>query len=122
MQDRETDGDEAARVEAAGGLAESAGRSWAAGDGSGHGKTSGQGGEGGSGARAGGGSHPWFEGGQLPLHRRVPKRGFTNIFRTEYAVLNVKDLARFESGTAVTPTLLAEAGLVQLRGRDQDPG
>lgn len=82
------------------------------GDGSGHGKTSGKG-EKGQRARAGGGSHPWFEGGQLPLHRRVPKRGFTNIFRTEYAVLNVKDLARFEAGTTVTPTVLVEAGLVR---------
>lgn len=82
------------------------------GTGSGHGKTSGKG-EKGQRARAGGGSHPWFEGGQLPLHRRVPKRGFTNIFRVEYAVLNVKDLARFEAGTTVTPALLVEAGLVR---------
>ncbi len=82
------------------------------GAGSGHGKTSTRG-EKGQKARAGGGSRPWFEGGQLPLHRRVPKRGFVNLFRAEYAVLNVKDLERFEAGTAVTPGLLAESGLVR---------
>jgi len=82
------------------------------GPGSGHGQTSGKG-EKGQRARSGGGSHPWFEGGQLPLHRRVPKRGFVNIFRKEYAVLNVKDLERFAPGTAVTPATLAEAGLVR---------
>ena len=81
------------------------------GPGSGHGKTSGRG-EKGQKARAGGSSHPWFEGGQLPLHRRVPKRGFVNIFRQEVAILNVGDLERFESGTAVSPTSLQEAGLV----------
>jgi large subunit ribosomal protein L15 len=83
------------------------------GTGSGHGKTSGKG-EKGQKARSGGGSHPWFEGGQLPLHRRVPKRGFVNIFRTEYAILNVKDLERFAPGAAVTPASLAEAGLVRV--------
>ncbi len=82
------------------------------GPGSGHGQTSGRG-EKGQKARSGGGSQPWFEGGQLPLHRRVPKRGFINIFRKEYAILNVKDLERFEAGTAVTPAALAEAGLVR---------
>lgn len=82
------------------------------GPGSGHGQTSGRG-EKGQKARSGGGSRPWFEGGQLPLHRRVPKRGFTNIFRKEYAILNVKDLERFEAGTAVTPARLHEAGLVR---------
>ncbi len=82
------------------------------GPGSGHGQTSGRG-EKGQKARSGGGSQPWFEGGQLPLHRRVPKRGFTNIFRKEYAILNVKDLERFEAGTTVTPATLAEAGLVR---------
>ncbi len=85
------------------------------GPGSGHGQTSGRG-EKGQKARSGGGSHPWFEGGQLPLHRRVPKRGFTNIFRTEYAILNVQDLERFDPGTAVTPATLAEAGLVRAVG------
>ena len=83
------------------------------GTGSGHGKTSGKG-EKGQKARAGGGTHPWFEGGQLPLHRRVPKRGFVNIFRQEYAILNVKDLERFAPGAAVTPASLAEAGLMRV--------
>ena len=82
------------------------------GPGSGHGKTSGRG-EKGQKSRSGGSSRPWFEGGQLPLHRRVPKRGFVNLFRTEYAVLNVKDLDRFDAGTAVTPALLAEVGLIR---------
>ncbi len=82
------------------------------GAGSGHGKTSGRG-EKGQGARAGGNSHPWFEGGQLPLHRRLPKRGFTNLFREEFEICNVRDLERFEAGTAVTPERLAEAGLVR---------
>jgi large subunit ribosomal protein L15 len=81
------------------------------GPGSGHGKTAGKG-EKGQKARAGGGSHPWFEGGQLPLHRRVPKRGFTNIFRKRYAIVNIADLNRFESGTAVTPGALQAAGLI----------
>jgi large subunit ribosomal protein L15 len=82
------------------------------GPGSGHGQTSGRGDKGQK-ARSGGSSRPWFEGGQLPLHRRVPKRGFTNVFRTEYAILNVKDLERFEAGTAVGPSMLWEAGLVR---------
>ena len=85
------------------------------GPGSGHGQTSGRG-EKGQKARAGGSSRPWFEGGQLPLHRRIPKRGFTNIFRKEYAILNVKDLERFEAGVSVTPATLAEAGLVRTAG------
>jgi len=82
------------------------------GPGSGHGQTSGRG-EKGQKARAGGGSRPWFEGGQLPLHRRVPKRGFTNVFRKDVAILNVRDLERFAAGTAVTPAILTEAGLVR---------
>lgn len=81
------------------------------GPGSGHGQTSGRGDKGQK-ARSGGGSRPWFEGGQLPLHRRVPKRGFTNVFRTEYACVNVKDLERFEAGTTVTVATLRNAGLV----------
>ena len=85
------------------------------GPGSGHGQTSGRG-EKGQKARSGGSSRPWFEGGQLPLHRRVPKRAFTNIFRKEYAILNVKDLERFEAGASVTPATLAEAGLVRTVG------
>src|SRR6478672_2826342 len=54
-----------------------------------------------------------FEGGQMPLHRRIPKRGFHNLFRTEYAVVNLDTLAeRFEAGTVVTPELLHERGLI----------
>jgi large subunit ribosomal protein L15 len=79
--------------------------------GSGLGKTGGRGGKGQtarSGVAIGG-----FEGGQMPLHRRVPKRGFHNIFRTEYAVVNLDTLAeRFDEGTVVTPDLLREAGLI----------
>lgn len=87
------------------------------GTGSGHGKTSGRG-QKGQGARSGGKKQPWFEGGQTPLVRRVPKRGFKNPFRTEYAVVNVADLARrFEDGAAVTPESLDERGLI--RGRDR---
>lgn len=82
------------------------------GPGSGHGKTAGRG-EKGQKARAGGGSAPWFEGGQLPLHRRVPKRGFTNIFRKEYAIVNVEALNRFDAGAAVTPAALLAAGLIR---------
>ena len=85
------------------------------GPGSGHGQTSGRG-EKGQKARSGGGSHPWFEGGQLPLHRRVPKRGFTNIFRKRYAIVNVRDLNRFEAGAAVTPAALQAAGLIHAVG------
>ena len=64
-------------------------------------------------SRSGGGVRPGFEGGQMPLYRRLPKRGFTNIFGTEYTTINVKDLNRFEAGTVVTPELLKEAGLVK---------
>lgn len=85
------------------------------GTGSGHGKTAGRGHKGQK-ARAGGASHPWFEGGQLPLHRRVPKRGFTNIFRKRYAIVKVGDLNRFEPGTAVTPAALQAAGLIRRVG------
>jgi large subunit ribosomal protein L15 len=59
-----------------------------------------------------------FEGGQMPLHRRVPKRGFHNVFRTEYAVVNLDTLAeRFDAGTVITPDLLRERGLVHGRNR-----
>lgn len=80
--------------------------------GSGHGKTSGRG-EKGQKARSGAHIHPWFEGGQLPLHRRVPKRGFTNRFRKVYAIINLQDLERFEPGTKVTPGLLQEKKIVK---------
>ena len=82
------------------------------GTGSGHGKTSTRG-EKGQKARSGAHIHPWFEGGQLPLHRRVPKRGFTNRFRKVYATVNLRDLERFESGTKVTPGLLQERRIVK---------
>lgn len=82
------------------------------GPGSGHGKTSGRG-EKGQGARAGGKPRPWFEGGQLPLHRRLPKRGFTNLFRREFAVCNIQELERFAAGSQVTPETLVAAGLLK---------
>ncbi|QKG85578.1 50S ribosomal protein L15 [Kroppenstedtia pulmonis] len=82
------------------------------GAGSGHGKTAGKGHKGQK-ARSGGGVRPGFEGGQNPLYRRLPKRGFTNINRKEYAVINLDVLNRFEEGTVVTPELLKEAGVVK---------
>lgn len=80
--------------------------------GSGLGKTSGKGHKGAK-ARSGGGKRPGFEGGQMPLYRRVPKRGFNNIYRTEYATVNVGQLEIFENGTVVTVETLKEAGLVR---------
>jgi large subunit ribosomal protein L15 len=80
--------------------------------GSGLGKTSGKGHKGAK-ARSGGGKRPGFEGGQMPLYRRVPKRGFTNIFRTEYATVNVGQLEIFENGATVTVETLKTAGLVK---------
>jgi large subunit ribosomal protein L15 len=80
--------------------------------GSGLGKTAGRGHKGQK-ARSGGHIRPGFEGGQMPLYRRLPKRGFINPFRVEYEVVNVQDLNRFEPGTEVTPELLREARLVR---------
>lgn len=81
--------------------------------GSGLGKTSGKGHKG-QNARSGGGVRQGFEGGQLPLFRRLPKRGFTNaMFKTEYAVINLSDLNKFEDGATVSPELLKEMGLVK---------
>ncbi|MEA5015161.1 MAG: 50S ribosomal protein L15 [Candidatus Limiplasma sp.] len=80
--------------------------------GSGLGKTSGKGHKGAK-ARSGGGKRPGFEGGQMPLYRRVPKKGFTNIFRTEYATVNVGQLEIFDNGATVTVETLKEAGLVK---------
>ena len=83
------------------------------GPGSGHGKTSTKGHKGHK-ARSGGGKGPGFEGGQMPLYRRIPKRGFKNPFRREFAVVNVRDLARcFPQGGDVTPEGLVGAGLVK---------
>ncbi|CAI9387473.1 MULTISPECIES: 50S ribosomal protein L15 [Bacillaceae] len=79
--------------------------------GSGNGKTAGKGHKG-QNARSGGGVRPGFEGGQTPLFRRLPKRGFTNINRKEYAIVNLDTLNRFEDGTEVTPELLIETGVV----------
>lgn len=79
--------------------------------GSGNGKTAGKGHKG-QNARSGGGVRPGFEGGQNPLFRRLPKRGFTNINRKEYAIVNLDTLNRFEEGTEVTPALLIETGFV----------
>jgi|GEM_PF-141707 len=76
------------------------------GPGSGHGKTAGRGSKGQK-SRSGYRHQRGFEGGQMPLHRRVPKRGFTNIFRIEYDIVNISDLNRFEAGAAVTPESLA---------------
>ena len=82
------------------------------GPGSGHGKTATRGHKGQK-ARSGGGVSPGFEGGQMPLHRRLPKRGFTNIFRKVYAIVNVKDLERFEPNTTVDVKALQDARLVK---------
>lgn len=82
------------------------------GTGSGLGKTSGKGHKGQK-ARSGGGVRPGFEGGQMPLTRRIPKRGFTNIFRTEYATVNVGKLDIFEDGAVVTAEMLRAAGLIK---------
>ncbi|MFS8651363.1 MAG: 50S ribosomal protein L15 [Caldibacillus sp.] len=79
---------------------------------SGHGKTSGRGHKGQK-ARSGGGVRLGFEGGQMPLFQRLPKRGFTNINRKEYAIVNLETLNRFEDGTEVTPELLIETGIVR---------
>jgi large subunit ribosomal protein L15 len=79
--------------------------------GSGTGKTSGKGHKG-QNARSGGGVRPGFEGGQMPLYRRLPKRGFTNIFAKQYVTINVSELERFEDGTEVTAELLKETGVV----------
>jgi large subunit ribosomal protein L15 len=88
------------------------------GPGSGKGKTSGKGHKG-SKARAGhhgpGGGKPHFEGGQMPLTRRIPKRGFTNPFRVEYQVVSLRDLERLPEGTEVTAEALVDAGVIRAR-------
>lgn len=81
--------------------------------GSGNGKTAGKGHKG-QNARSGGGVRPGFEGGQLPLYRRLPKRGFSNaLFKKEYAVINLSDLNKFEEGSTITPELLKEMGILK---------
>ena len=82
------------------------------GHGSGNGKTSGKGHKG-QNARSGGGVRPGFEGGQMPLYRRLPKRGFTNIFAKVYTEINVSDLNKFEDGATVTAETLKEAGIIK---------
>ncbi len=79
--------------------------------GSGWGKTAGRGNKG-QNCRSGGGVRAGFEGGQMPLHRRLPKRGFTNIFRTKYSVINIRDLERFEAGSVIDSEVLKATGLV----------
>lgn len=80
--------------------------------GSGNGKTSGRG-QKGQNARSGGGVSLGFEGGQTPLYRRLPKRGFTNFTRKEFAIVNVSTLNNFEEGTVVTPELLLATGIIK---------
>ena len=82
------------------------------GTGSGHGKTAGKGNKG-QNARSGGGVRPGFEGGQIPLFQRLPKRGFKNINRKEYAIVNLCDLNVFDNGTVVTPDLLIDAKIIK---------
>jgi len=82
------------------------------GTGSGMGKTSTRGHKG-QNARSGGGVRPGFEGGQNPLYRRLPKRGFNNPFRKEYAIVNLEQLNNFAEGTEVTPELLMESGIIK---------
>jgi large subunit ribosomal protein L15 len=83
------------------------------GPGSGSGKTAARGHKGAR-ARSGYSARPGFEGGQMPLHRRLPKRGFTNIFKTEYKLITLDDLDRFESGTIVDVQALVDMGLIKL--------
>lgn len=78
----------------------------------GQGKTAGRG-QKGQKSRSGGGVRPGFEGGQMPLYRRLPKRGFTNRFAKEYAIVNIEALNRFEDNTEVTPELLLETGIIK---------
>ena len=82
--------------------------------GSGKGKTAGRGTKG-QNSRSGGGVRPGFEGGQMPIHRRLPKRGFTNIFKKKIAVVNIRDLSKFESGSVVDEIELVRMGLVKGR-------
>jgi large subunit ribosomal protein L15 len=83
--------------------------------GSGHGKTATRGSKG-QRSRAGSRMRPGFEGGQMPLHRRLPKRGFTNIFKKQHALVNLSDLAKFTTEEAVTPETLLKRGLIKKLG------
>jgi large subunit ribosomal protein L15 len=84
------------------------------GSGSGCGKTSGRGHKG-QNARSGGGVRPGYEGGQMPIQRRLPKIGFTNIFKKRFAVVNIRDLSKFESGSVVDEAALVRSGIVKGR-------
>ncbi|MDJ0803842.1 MAG: 50S ribosomal protein L15 [Desulfobacterales bacterium] len=81
---------------------------------SGQGKTAGRGTKG-QGSRSGGGVRPGYEGGQMPIHRRLPKRGFTNIFKKQIAIINVQDLNRFDGGSQIDDVALVQQGLVKGR-------
>ena len=82
------------------------------GSGSGQGMTSGKGTKGQK-SRSGGGTPPWFEGGQMPLQRRIPKRGFTNIFKKEFSIVNVGDLGKFTAGSEIGPLDFIGAGVLR---------
>lgn len=82
------------------------------GSGSGHGGTSCRGHKG-QNARSGGGKGPGYEGGQMPLQRRLPKRGFRNIFKTEYTIVHLKDLNKLEANQEVTPEVLKQKGIIK---------
>ncbi|CAD7770922.1 MAG: 50S ribosomal protein L15 [Candidatus Methanoperedenaceae archaeon GB50] len=87
------------------------------GDGSGHGNTCGRG-QKGQKARSGGQVKPYFEGGQMPLYRRLPKRGFKNIFKEEFAIINIRDLVKkFRENEEVTPEKLLEVGLIKKKNK-----
>ncbi len=81
------------------------------GQGSGTGKTAGKGHKG-QRSRSGSKIRPWFEGGQMPLQRRVPKRGFTNIFKKQFQIVNLKDLERVKKAQAITPEVLFDSGVI----------
>jgi large subunit ribosomal protein L15 len=85
------------------------------GESSGLGKTCGKGHKGQK-SRSGGGVSPGFEGGQMPLQRRLPKKGFTNTFKIHYNIVHLKDLSQFEAGTEITPELLREKGMIKRQG------
>lgn len=82
--------------------------------GSGWGKTAGRGSKG-QNSRSGGGVRPGYEGGQMPIHRRLPKRGFTNVFKKIYAIVNIGDLTKMDSGSVIDEAALVRAGLVKGR-------
>ena len=85
------------------------------GPGSGSGKTSGRG-QKGQKSRSGGNPHPWFEGGQMPLYRRLPKRGFTNIFKKEYEIVNLAQLVSLKGEDPITPEVMKKRGIIRKVG------